>query len=118
MLDFIIDSFKDYLMQGITPDKDKPQSEPYSPNHNHHDLHRLLEGKKNLMDVMSDCMFYLSPEMNLRQFNDLGFIEALMSLINFCSHLNKGIDKLLQADLERQMRICMEIYLSKITDVE
>jgi len=39
--------------------------------------------KKNMIEVMSDMMQLLSPESNIRQFDDLRFIETLNHLINF-----------------------------------
>jgi hypothetical protein len=55
--------------------------------------------------------------MNIRQFDDLRYIEAVSQIINYTSHVI-GVDQLDQDELEKKLRICIEIYLSKIEKVE
>lgn len=66
---------------------------------------------------MTDCMQFLTPEMNLRQFDDFRFVEAIFHIINFSSRI-PSLDRVLLSGLEKQLRICIEIYLSKIRDPE
>ena len=47
---------------------------------------------------MSDCMQLLSPEMNIRQFDDFRYVEAIFHIINYSSRI-PDMDKHLQADL-------------------
>ena len=54
--------------------------------------------------------------MNIRQFDDLRYVEAIFHIINYASHV-PDIEPELQVELERNLRICVEIYLSKIKDV-
>jgi hypothetical protein len=67
MLDFLLDFFMRHLMQGILPDKDKQHSETLSPDHqNMAEVKHMLRAKRNMIDVMSECMEMLQPDMNIR----------------------------------------------------
>ena len=76
-----------------------------------------METKRGLLDVMSECMILLSPEMNIRHFDNLRYIDAIFQVINFMSRLLPQLSPSIQTDLEKQLRICMEVYLAKIPDV-
>ena len=51
--------------------------------HDETSCNEIMIRKKNMIEVMSDMMQLLSPESNIRQFDDLRFIETLNLLINF-----------------------------------
>lgn len=54
--------------------------------------------------------------MNIRQFDDLRYIEAFSHFISFTARLER-LEKGQQEELDKQMRICIEIYLSKIKNL-
>jgi hypothetical protein len=117
MLDQVLDFFNRYLVRGIVPEKDKVSSETLSPQATNFEIYELLYSKKDLIDVMSDVLLFLQPELNIRQYDDYRFIEAIFQLINYSAHV-RAMDSQLQMDLEKNMRICIEIYLSKIRELD
>ena len=54
----------------------------------------------------------MSPEMVIRQYDGLKYIDGILHIINYSSFLKP--DQHIQRDLDKQLRICTEIYLSKI----
>lgn len=65
MLNFVLDYFIKYLVSGIIPDK--AHSETISPNNdNNTEIEDLLTSKRNMLEVMSDVMYLLQPELNIR----------------------------------------------------
>lgn len=101
MLDYVLDLFVRHLIQGIMPDKDKQHSETLSPDHqNVHEIADMLRAKVNLIEVMSECMELLQPEMNIRQFDDLRYIEGVSHIISYTSHV-QNLDPSLLNDLEK-----------------
>jgi hypothetical protein len=67
MLNFVLDYFLKYLVSGIIPDKDRAHSETISPNNDSNtEVELLLTSKRNMLEVMSDIMYLLQPELNIR----------------------------------------------------
>jgi hypothetical protein len=81
--------------------------------HDENGANEILTKKRNMIMVMSDLMQLLSPETNIRQFDDLRFIETLYQLINF-TFLHHRYSPALPNIIERELRICIEIFMSKI----
>lgn len=58
----------------------------------------------------------MSPENTMRQFEGLRYPEALIICAHYMSKTH--IDSQLQFEVEKQLRIYQEVYLSKILETE
>ena len=80
--------------------------------HDEDSCNDILIRKKSMIEVMSDLMQLLSSDSNIRLFDDLRFIDTLNQLINFM-YLHQGTSQI-PLVVERELRICIEIYMSKL----
>jgi hypothetical protein len=94
MLDFILDIFIKHLLKdlvvsngngnGGSPGRHLACSpESYTPNVDEHGALEILTNKKNMIEIMSELIQLLSPDTNIRQFDDLRFIETLYQILHF-----------------------------------
>jgi hypothetical protein len=64
-------------------------------------------------------MDLLSSETTMRHLTDLRYVEAASQIINYSSLMQMELEKAVSsAELEKNLRMFVEIYLSKIKDVE
>jgi hypothetical protein len=67
MLDYVLDLFMKFLLLEIVPDnKVSSQQEYQSPMLNIKETERILYTKRNLLEVMSEVMKLMTPEINIR----------------------------------------------------
>lgn len=124
MLDFILDIFIKHLHKDLASVNNlgnggspahhlacSPDSR--TPNVDENGAIEILTTKKNMIDVMSELMQLLSPDTSIRQFDDLRFIESLYQILHYTFALHRHQTAVPEL-IERQLRICIEIYLSKI----
>jgi hypothetical protein len=114
MLDYVLDNLLTSLRAEINIKDKILQSEATSPDKD--DVRPaivLLRTKRCILEVMTSCMEQLSNEGEIRVYSDLRYIEAVSLLVSYSS-LHGGPN----AELEKCLRIFVEVYLSRTTNVE
>ena len=84
MLDYVLDYFMKSLLSRILP-VDRDHNEVHSPQISEEEAERILTVKVDILEVFSDMMRLMSPEMNIRQFDGLRYIDAFIHVINFAA---------------------------------
>ena len=69
-----------------------------------------------MIEIMSELIQLLQPESSIGQFDDTKFIEAMIQIIIFTS-VNQSFLQT-DVDFDRQFRICIEVYMSKVRSIE
>jgi hypothetical protein len=115
MLDFVLDYFVKYLVKGITPEK---TNQGAIVDFNQDSVDHIIQKKKYMIEIMSELIHLIPLESSsLRQFDDGRFIDSIIQLITFIS-ANQLSSLTTTADYDRQIRICLEIYMSKLRNME
>ena len=123
MLDFVLDYFIKYLTKGVVAEKvtidqlnKSPNIESATPDLDDDNVASIIKKKRDMIETMSELMQLLQPDSNIRQFDDAKFIEAIIQIITFTSVNQECLTG--KVDFDRQFRICVEIYMSKICTID
>ncbi|CDW80807.1 UNKNOWN [Stylonychia lemnae] len=112
MLDYVLEYFLKFLALGIKQERIDSQS----PKLNYKEVEKLVFIKRNLLEVFCEIMKLMTEDSNIRQFNGIRYLEEIYHLILYFSSYQ--IETALQYEIEKQIRIYSETYLSKINDSE
>eukprot|EP00347_Sterkiella_histriomuscorum_P001312 403372517 len=114
MLDYVCETFLRYLVKDII--LERPPGEAGSPQLNEKEAEKTLFIKRNLLEVFCEIMSLVSYENNIRQFNVNRYFDSLVLIIQYLSVAN--VESQLQYEIEKQIKIFTETYLTKIDDTE